>query len=75
MVISRRFRFYFIFRVVVVLLMFGLSSTLLQRYVVRRLVAAFYPYEDDSDKQNIFDQSKISNYSHQYVEKLKLRIF
>ena len=33
------------------LLSFGQSSTLLQRGVVHRLVAAFYPCEGDSDRQ------------------------
>ena len=30
---------------------------------------------DDSDKKDIFDQSKISNYGFQYVEELELQIF
>ena len=52
--------------------MFGLSSTLLRRGVVRHLVTRFYPCESDSNRQNIFDQSKISNYGCQYVEELEL---
>ena len=35
---------------------------LLRRDVVRRLVTTFYLCEDDSDNQDIFDQSNISNY-------------
>ena len=41
----------------------------------RRLVSAFYPYENNSDMQDIFDQSNISNYGREYVKKLKLQIF
>ena len=74
--------FYFIFCVVIILLMFGLSSFidvwfvvgLLQRGVIRRLIAAFYLYEGDLNKQDRFDQSNISNYSLQYVEELELQI-
>ena len=73
MVLLRRFRFYFIF-CVVVLSTFGLSSTLLRYDVVHRLVATFYPCEDDSDMQNRFDKSKILNYGHQYVKELELQI-
>ena len=40
--------------------------------VCRHLVAVFYPCEGDSDKHGRFDQLNISNYSHQYVEELKL---
>ena len=39
------------------------------------LVTAFYPYESDSDMQNRFDQSKISNSNDQYIEELELQIF
>ena len=31
-------------------------------------IATFYLYEDDSNMQNRFNQSKISYYDHQYVE-------
>ena len=57
--------------------MFGLSSFyysiwfvigLLQRGAVRRFIVSLYLCGDDSNKQNGFDQLKISNYSHQYVE-------
>ena len=48
---------------------------LLQRDVVRHFVVAFYLCGDDLDRQNIFDQSKISNYGHQYVEELESHIF
>ena len=68
MVIPQRSGFYFVLCVVIVLSTFGLSSVLLRRGVVRCLVAAFYPCEDDSDRQDIFDESKISNYGCHYVE-------
>ena len=42
--------------------MFGLSSVLLRRGVVWRLVVAFYSCEIDLDRQNRFDKSKILNY-------------
>ena len=45
---------------------------LLRCRVIRHLVAAFYLYEGDSNKQDRFDQSKTSNYGHQYVEELEL---
>ena len=80
MVILRKFRFYFIFYVSVVLSTFDLLlfidvwfviilstvglSSFYQHDVVRRLVIMFYPYRDDSRKLVIFD--------HQYVEKLEL---
>ena len=51
--------------------MFGLPS-FYRHDDIRRLVATFYLCEGDSDKQYIFDQSKISNYSYQYVKKLEL---
>ena len=54
--------------------MFGLSS-FYRRGVVHRLVTAFYLCGGDSSKQDIFDQSNISNYGRQYVEELKLQIF
>ena len=60
MVLPRKFRFYFVFCIVVVLLKFGLSS-FYRRGVVRRLVIAFYLCVGDSDKQNRFDQSNISS--------------
>ena len=68
MVLSHRFRFYFVFCVVVVLSTFDLSSVLLQRGAIYHLVAVFYLCDDDSNRQNRFDQSKISNYVCQYVE-------
>ena len=34
-----------------------------------------YSCDGDSDKQNRFDQSNISNYSRRYVEELELQIF
>ena len=68
MVLSQRFRFYFVFCGVVVLSTFDLSSTLLQRGAICHLVVAFYLCDDDSNRQNIFDQSKISNYVCQYIE-------
>ena len=51
---------------------FGLSSPLLRRGAIYCLVATFYPCEDDSDMQDKFDQSKISNYSHFNIEELEL---
>ena len=62
---------------VVVLSVFGLFLSycgvwfvgLLQRGVIRHFVAAFYLFGGDSNKQNEFDQSNISNYDRQYVEK------
>ena len=54
--------------------MFGLLSALLRCGDVCRFVAAFYPYEGDPNKQDRFDQLKISNYGRQYVEEMKLRI-
>ena len=45
---------------------FGLLS-FYRRGVIRRLVTVFYLYGGDSDRQNRFDQSKISNFGHQYV--------
>ena len=71
MFILRRFRFYFVFWVVIVLSTFGLSS-FYRRNVVRHLVATLYLCEGDSDRQYIFNQSKISNYDRQYVEELEL---
>ena len=53
--------------------MFGLSS-FYQYSVVHRSAAVFYLCGGNSDRQERFDQSKISNYSRQYVE-LKLQIF
>ena len=38
-------------------------------------IATFYPCEGDSDMQDIFNQSNISNYDRQYVEELRLQIF
>ena len=61
MVIPLRFKFYFVFCVVVVLSTFGLSS-FYQCGVVCRLVVMFYRCESDLDRQNRFKQSKISNY-------------
>ena len=55
--------------------MFGLSPALLRRSVVHRLLVMFYPCEVNSNKQHIFDQSKISNYGRQYAEELELQIF
>ena len=46
MVLPPRFSLYFVFCVIVVLSMFGLSS-FYRRGVVRRLVVAFYLYEGD----------------------------
>ena len=73
MVLLQIFRFYFVFCVIIVLSTFGLSS-FYRRGVVRHLIAVFYLCGGDSDKQDIFDQSKISNYGHKYVEELKLQI-
>ena len=53
----------------VVLSTFGLSSPFLQRDNVRYLITTFYPYEDDSNIQDIFYQSKISNYGRHYFIK------
>ena len=85
MVLPRRFRFFFFFFcVVIVLSTFGLSSfyrLLVYRrlcydmVLFHRLVSAFYPYENNSNMQDIFDQSNISNYGREYVKKLKLQIF
>ena len=80
MVLSQRFRFYLVFCVVVVLLAFGLSLSyydiwfvisLLRCGVVRCLVVALYLCVGDLNRQNGFDQSKISNYGYQYVEELE----
>ena len=60
MVIPLRFKFYFVF-CVVVLSTFGLSS-FYRCGVVCRLVVMFYRCESDLDRQNRFNQSKISNY-------------
>ena len=54
MFIPQRFRFYFVFLVVVVLSTFGLSS-FYRRDVVRHLVAMLYLCEGDSDRQDIFN--------------------
>ena len=62
MVIPQRFKFYFVF----------VLSSFYRHGAVRGLVAAFYLCEGDSNRQNKFDQSKRSNYGHQYVEELKL---
>ena len=48
---------------------------MLRRGVVRRLIATLYLYKSDSNRQNEFDQSKISNYDGQYVEELESKIF
>ena len=61
MVIPLRFKFYFVFCVVVVLSTFGFSS-FYRCGVVCRLVVMFYRCESDLDRQNRFNQSKISNY-------------
>ena len=45
--------------------------SLLRRGVVHRFITTLYLYESDLDIQSRFDQSKISNYDYQYVEKLK----
>ena len=74
MVLSRRFKFYFVFCVVVVLLKFGLSL-FYRRCVIRRFVIVFYLCKDYSDRQGSFDESKISNYDIQYIEELELKIF
>ena len=70
MVILRRFRFYLVFYVVVILLTFNLSfiATLglsLACYNVVFFVVLLWRFTcgGDLDKQNGFDQSKISNYS------------
>ena len=68
MVILLKFRFYFIFCIVIVLSTFSLLLTLLRYSVIRYFIVPFYLYEDDSNRQNIFDQSNISNYDHQYDE-------
>ena len=54
---------------------FGLSSPLLRCGAIYCLVATFYLCEDDSDMQDKFDQSKISNYGHFNIEELELLIF
>ena len=74
MVLPQRFSVYFVFCVIVILLMFGLSS-FYRRGVVRHLLVTFYLYGGDSDRQCKFDQSNILNYSHQYVEELELQLF
>ena len=83
MVRPRRLWFYLIFCVVIILSAFGLSSSyynfwfavsLLRRGDVCRLVAEFYLCGSDLDRQNGFDQSKISNYSLQYVEDIQITI-
>ena len=50
-------------------------SSFYRRGAICRLVASFYLCGGDSDKKDIFDQSKISNYDFQYVEELELHIF
>ena len=45
---------------------------LLQYDVYHFLVTTFYLCERDSDKHCGFDQSNISDYNYQYVEKLEL---
>ena len=64
MVILRKFRFYFIFYIIVILLTFGLSLALLRCGVIRLFITMFYPCESDLNKQNRFDPSNISNYDH-----------
>ena len=65
MVILLRFMIYFVF--------FLLSLALFRYGIIIRLAVTFYFYESDSDRQYIFDQLKISNYDHQYVEEIKLQ--
>ena len=69
-VLPRRFKFFFLcyHRFIDVWFVFNF----LRHGVVHRLVAAFYLCDDDSDRQNKFDQSKISNYGCQYIEELEL---
>ena len=58
-----------------ILLLHSVGVALLRFGVVHRLVAMLYLLGDDSDRQNKFDQSKISNYERQYIEELKSYIF
>ena len=74
MVLLQRFRFYFIFCIFVVLSTFGFLSVY-RCGVVCHLVTMFYLCGGDSDKQDRFDQLKISNYGRQYIEELELQIF
>ena len=54
---------------------FWFIVSLLQRGVVRRLIAAFYLCEDDLNRQSGFNQTKISNYSCQYIEELESPLY
>ena len=60
MILPQRFKFYFIFYVVD-LSMLGLTS-FYRHSTIRHIVVAFYLCEDDSDKQDRFNQSNITNY-------------
>ena len=61
MVLSQRFKFYFVFCIVVVLSTYGLSS-FYRHDVIRCLVVIFYLCGGNSYRQSKFDESKISNY-------------
>ena len=81
-VIPQRFRFYFVFCVVFVVSTFGLLS-FYRRFVYRCFIDVVlfvillrhFICGRDLDKQNKFDQSKISNYNLHYIEELELQIF
>ena len=72
MIFPQRFKFYFVFCVIVLLSTFGLLLALLRCGSIRHLIAVFYSCEGNSNRQGRFDQSNISNYGHQYVEELEL---
>ena len=57
MVLPQKFKFYIIFYVNIIVLMLGLSYG-----VIHYLITIFYMCDGDSNKQNIFDQSNISNF-------------
>ena len=71
MIIPKRFKYFLVFFCVVLVLLWHLFViNLLQWGVFPRLVVELYFCEGDSDKPNGFDQSKISDYGHQYIEEL-----
>ena len=70
----RRFKFYLAFLCCYFIGVWFVIG-LLRHDAVHRLVAAFHLCGGDSNGQSGSDQSKISNYGCQYVEKLESQIF
>ena len=73
MVISQIFRYHLVFRIVIAA--FGFSSAFYNMMFFFVLLQHFICVGDDSDKYNGFNQTKISNYGHQYVEELESWLF